>query len=694
MKDNNQLKVILENIIQEKEINKKDDIINENVILNYIKEKMFPVVQKNAQNIETDFKNDLIEISRLKSTSQFVNYLNKLGSDITNEKGEKLTFSEKGISGQKSNFEKMSIPQLWSLATQMITLSFKQFSDKEKVAVEEGIEKIEEFVYYNEGISRSPMGVIKDAGKSIKEKINSLNITKKQLLMIIAFVTFFGGTAATKLFSDTSIPDAIKNIFSKDVTVDVVSAANVKLYKDKIVEIKASADTKKVELPNVPGVKEKETLKGALENQLKTLDPNNPNIDVLKKGIQEYEDQKNELQKDLLDEINNIENSAEIGDAALKVSQLNKDNFLRNVKDRVISDLKSKNLENIKNSYKNNNTKLEKLYKIAGGTLLPEIDDDYAKISTSKQELAKKIAKILKAQDNLKDFFDKLDKLNDKNYNTVLPGFDEELQLKCAIAGTLDENFNPIDCTTLTLSKTEKDKDGNVILELVPDEDITKVTFNPKTIDDGYKKAIVEMAKFPGFDDLVKNIKDKITPGKKGEDKKLSPEDLDNFEKKLLELAKTNKNKLTAIKIQNLVYSKIILDRISEINSVKMAKVQKDKDGKIQTYLSSFEVLQSLVSFENGKLTVDLNKTPETVRLALQLPLNSVSKGDIKGAVTKVMRDKPDFGDTLSKKYSTKGGLFSKDKIVDKDITFIGESAKKSLNGLISVIEENYFKNV
>ena len=76
MKDNNQLKVILENIIQEKEINKKDDIINENVILNYIKEKMFPVVQKNEQNIETDFKNDLVEISRLKSISLFFNYLN------------------------------------------------------------------------------------------------------------------------------------------------------------------------------------------------------------------------------------------------------------------------------------------------------------------------------------------------------------------------------------------------------------------------------------------------------------------------------------------------------------------------------------------------------------------------------------------------------------------------------------------
>ena len=161
-----------------------------------------------------------------------------------------------------------------------------------------------------------------------------------------------------------------------------------------------------------------------------------------------------------------------------------------------------------------------------------------------------------------------------------------------------------------------------------------------------------------------------------------------------MKVAKTNKKKLSKTKIQNLVYSKIILDRISQIDAIKMAKVQKDKDGKISTYLSSFEVLQSLVSFENGKLTVDLNKTPETVRLALRLPLNSVSKGDIKGALTKVMKDKPDFFNTLSQMYSTKGGLFSKDKIVDKDITFIGESAKKSLNGLISVIEENYFKNV
>ena len=688
MKDNNELKVILENII------KKQHVIEENIFMKHVTDKILPVAEKNAANINVDFKDDIKEIFKIKNVSQLVEYLTELMSGITNSKGETVIFDKEELSTYKSKMQGASVSEILKMSSLLSAYIFKQLSEKQQVTVlKESLEVTEEFIYYNEGVSRGISGIVGDIGKSIKQKITSLQMTKKQMLLGLALAVFFGGSIVTKAFADTPIAEIIKKAFTTDVKDDTkFSDSNIKLFGDKIAEISKEAEEAEKELPNVPGVAEKETLQKALKTQVSTLDPSSKEVTVLNDAIKKYEDEKLELQKELRNEINDLENSAEIGTAVVEVAQFNEKDYLINVKDNVISGLKSKNLKNIEASYDSNNKELETLSKLRENIMSKKINslgikDQYAKIQNNQGELDKEISSYLKAQGFLKEFFDKLDRLDDNNYNTVLPGFSEELMLKCAIAGTLDENFNPIDCTTL--SKTGKDKDGNVILEPVPNKEVTKVTFDPKNIDVGYQKAIVEMNNFPGFNELVNFVRPKILLDKDGKTPSLTDDDLKNFEKRIKNVAKSNKKKLSKTKIQNLVFSKIILERINAINGANVAKAQKNKDDKISTYLSSIDVLRSLVSEKDGKLSVDLNSAPEKVRLALGLSNNSVTKGDVKTAFSSVQQN---LLDQLSKENSTSGGVFTKGKTVEAKITFIGESTKKDLSGLISVIEENYLK--
>lgn len=683
MKDNKELKVILEHIIDKNNI--YDQIIYENFVTNslsYLKKIMSPnktdinTINKNQKN-NLEIENNLLigkPISELHEKIE--NDLQKFGfkSDKINLK-IKLTNLQKMINYiQKSeNIKKMDNQQKYLFIVSLLT---KSFMKELKSIIQDEYNVPNNDTYIIEGIGRTKSNVL--------SVINKLSMTARLgILIITAASSIFAFSFGSEISADISnIPQKVKDGVGAMFGTASVPEDVTDLVDAKITDIGSKIENKEAELEKIPGVPEA-SVKGTsfssqltkLQNDLKdsTLDAVKKakieaDIEILQKEIEKNDKIIENLQKTTKTEISKLKNKqktiSSIKEILTKDTSAFAETELQKAKDAIKTDF----LTFLKKQFDSNKTFLDELNS-----------DRYYDFDSGKTGLNNEKNRKLKINELEKN-------------NEIIGAYGQKIK---SIADGTDSEFNKImtpkevRACYVMMKIYEDNKDYINCLDVVDDSGnyrnsdtvIKSIKFNPKVME-GYNEFLIKV-KRGGIVNIINDLK-KQTAGLTDNEKKMYLNRLDTVANNF---ANMDEEKLQA-NLDFFTITYLIAEKDVKAVDSMMAQSKEMNDAK-NYFTDNFYSLKVTINDKGGfevsrKFGVGMFKKAN--------PKTSLSDKEIGDVLKAVVNEKGSaFGQKYAEANKKEGTLGFGGKEYKPTITLV-ESSSRKWDSLLSVIEENYFK--
>jgi hypothetical protein len=660
MKDNKQLEIILESMIEDESYYV---LLNEGV-MDSIK-RFFTTDTKNQElKSEKTMFNQLFNKlkNKIKNADDVAEYFNDLTKDLRNKEGKKLKFVPDAINSMKNSLKNEDDN------TQLLTIFKVIQTIFTKYGIEDGrgnIIKVEPKQVQGEGVMLSPTFYV-------KRVLSSAARATLKIKMVITLAILCGLSA---LFADKEVIQSFTDKLTgsqKDLP-----AINVDKFTEIATQMDAEKTAKEGELDTVDGVSALKITNELLDKKIEALekaDPNNPTIESLKKVAEGNTSAIKELQKGVQAEIDSLAMSSTILNSVIDFAKLDQEEYLNKIRQGTLNNLKSKNVEPLSNAHDANIDKITVALKLEKGTIDPlKSDSDYVELNN--QTVRKKaINDITISNINLLSFIKLLKGLKDTDVK--LPGFDDTTLLKCGIIGIVDAEFNPIDCTNY------KVKDGDELVEVNP-EKVTKISFNGNRVNQKYNETLKDIVdKIPEFDSLVSEATNLINKkDKDGNSIEVTDDQIAAYKAKIKDIGKKYKLKDLA-KVQNIIYLNAVINKIKQIENIYKQAQQFRAEADLVSHFKN--TASSFLQVKDGKLVFN---ALEAVKKVKESKVGDFNEDQVKKAMKEAIKD-PE----VLKPYTKGGGFFSEKKSVGpEEVNF--ESNSRKWDSLFSVIEENYFKS-